>query len=150
MIRNKVNLRPATLKDADFLFKCRNDPQTREASHNTEEISLSEHLSWLERSLKNPDCIIMIAEKKGLLIGTVRASIVDGVYVLSWALIPSARGHGLAKEMVAIFVGQIKAAVRAEVKAGNYASMRIAEYSGMKKIKEVNGVTYYERESGKT
>ena len=32
-----IQLRPANEQDADCLFKWRNDPETRHASHNTDE-----------------------------------------------------------------------------------------------------------------
>lgn len=147
MINRKVSLRPVTLQDADFIFECRNDATTREASHNIEKITFSEHLLWLETGLRNPNSIMMVAEQDGELIGSVRASIVDGVYVLSWMLAPSARGRGLAKEMVAIFADRLNAPMCAEIKVENYASIRIAEAAGFKKSKEINGVLYYERGS---
>lgn len=48
---NKLQLRLATLDDAGVLLEWRNNPATREASHNTALISEVEHIQWLTRIL---------------------------------------------------------------------------------------------------
>jgi len=51
--------------------------------------------------------------------------------------------------MVALLASTIEEPIRAEIKAGNIASTRIAEYAGMTFNKEVKGVLYYHREAFK-
>ncbi len=143
----KVTLRPATMDDANMLLEWRNDPETREASHSMVMIQKSDHLSWLARTLSDPDRRLYIAEASGDPVGTVRSDYKDGVWELSWTLSPHARGRGLAKQMVAILANQISEPIRAEVKAGNIASARIAEYAGMEFEREVDGVCFYKRAS---
>ena len=48
-----VKLRTATIQDADLLLEWRNDPKTRKASHNTDEVQRDEHISWLTKTLNN-------------------------------------------------------------------------------------------------
>ena len=140
-----MKLRQVTIKDADLLLEWRNDPQTRIASHNTAEVKIDEHISWLTRVLNNQNRRLLIAEEDGVPVGTVRADYSDGVYELSWTVAPNARGRGVGKRMVALLAKQITEPIRAEVKVGNEASGRIAEHAGMKYEREDNGVLYYRR-----
>ena len=140
-------LRPATLEDAKILFEWRNDPQVREASHNQGEISFEDHLAWLEGSLANPDRKLYIAEEDGVSVGTVRSDWVENAYTLSWTVMPGARGKGVGKRMVSLLVRQIREPIRAEVKVGNLASMKISQGVGMQLDFIKNGVMYFSRKA---
>ena len=143
----QIVLRPALMGDADMLLAWRNDPATRRASHNMTEVQRRDHIDWLQATLDNELRKLYVAECQGEAIGTVRSDMIDGVWELSWTISPQARGRGLAKRMVAVLAKQISAPISAEVKTGNIASARIAEYAGMKLEKEVDGVLYYKRHS---
>ena len=140
-----ISLRPATIQDADLLLKWRNDPETRKASHNTTVVQRDEHISWLSRTLSNPNRKLYVAEENGDAVGTVRADLSEGVWELSWTVSSSARGRGVAKRMVVDLANQISEPIRAEVKAGNMASIRIAEHAGMEFERETDGVLHYQR-----
>ena len=146
-MNKKVTLRPATMDDANMLLEWRNDPETRDASHSMAIIQKGDHLSWLARTLNDPDRRLYIAEANGDPVGTVRADYKDDAWELSWTVSPHARGRGLAKQMVAVVANQIPGTIRAEVKKGNIASVRIAEYVGMEFEREEDGVCYYKRAS---
>lgn len=126
-MNENIKLRPVTIQDAELLLDWRNDPQTRQASHNTGEIQIEEHISWLESTLNNVNRSLFIAEEKDVPVGTVRSDYSDGVYELSWTVTPFARGRGVGKRMVSILANQISGPIRAEVKSENEASIRIAE-----------------------
>lgn len=64
---------------------------------------------------------------------------------MSWAVAPDQRGRGIGARMVAKFAERFSEPVRAEVKAGNVASRRIAEGAGMTLVRERDGVLYYRR-----
>ena len=140
-------LRPATLEDARILFEWRNDPQVRAASHNQSEISFEDHLTWLEGSLANPDRKLYIAEEDGVSVGTVRSDWVENAYTLSWTVGPEARGRGVGKRMVSLLVKQIREPIRAEVKVGNLASMKISLEAGMQLDYIKNGVMHLSRKA---
>jgi RimJ/RimL family protein N-acetyltransferase len=142
--KGRLEFRLATIADADVLLKWRNDSQTRASSHDTGLIDKKEHIEWLEASLKNNKRKIYIVEFDGTPVGTIRTDKKDGVIKLSWTVVPEARGQGIGKEMVKTFTSQIIGRVRAEVKVGNEASKRIAEYAGMKVDREENGILYYQ------
>jgi len=142
-----IILRPATIQDADMLLGWRNNPETKIASHSTSEVVKEEHIAWLTKTLNNANQKLLIAEEDGTPVGTVRADLSEGVWELSWTVAPNARGRGVAKRMVALLAHTISDPVRAEVKAGNVASARIAEYAGMAFHREVEGVRHYSREA---
>jgi RimJ/RimL family protein N-acetyltransferase len=144
-MNESITLRSATIQDADLLLEWRNDPKTREASHNTGEVERNEHVSWLLRTLKNPNRRLLVAEENGTPVGTVRADFSESVWELSWTVAPSARGRGVAKQMVVLLASQIFEPIRAEVKAGNIASLQIAEHAGMEFDRETDGVLHYTR-----
>lgn len=146
-MQNVLCLRPATIRDSDILLKWRNDLQTRIASHNTSEVQKEDHLKWLAASLENKDRQLMIAEDNNIPVGTVRADYTNGVHEISWTVAPSARGCGLGKRIVALFVGQFSGPIRAEIKKGNYASIKIAEYAGMTLEKVEQDILHYRKDT---
>ena len=142
-----MKFRPAMIQDADLFLGWRNDPKTRQMSHNTSEVLRDEHIAWLTKILHDANRKLFIAEEDGVPVGTVRADYSDGVCELSWTVAPSSRGGGVGKRMIAQFASQISDPVRAEIKVENYASIRIAEYAGMKFERENEGVLHYRREA---
>jgi RimJ/RimL family protein N-acetyltransferase len=146
-MKKGLYLRPATLEDAKTLFEWRNDPQVRAASHDQNKICFEDHLAWLENSLANPDRELYIAEEDGVSVGTVRLDWVDNAYTLSWTVRPEARGKGVGKRMVSLLVKQIREPIRAEVKVGNLASMKISQGVGMQLDFIKNGILYFSRKA---
>jgi RimJ/RimL family protein N-acetyltransferase len=142
---SKIKLRRAIMNDSDILYQWRNDPLTRVNSYNSGEVNKEDHIKWLKSTLSNPNRKLYIASEDGTPIGTVRADLSEGVYELSWTVSPSARGRGVGKRMVLLLANEIKSSIRAEVKVGNEASKRIAEYVGMKLVEEKDGVQYFQR-----
>jgi RimJ/RimL family protein N-acetyltransferase len=138
-------LRRATIEDASLLLEWRNDRGTRNASHNTDEISRDDHLAWLERTLGDTTRQLFIAEERGSPVGTVRVDLDNGIHELAWTVAPNARGRGVARRMVAQVAAGIAGPIRAEVKVGNLASRRVAEHAGMQLQSESDGVLHYAR-----
>jgi RimJ/RimL family protein N-acetyltransferase len=140
-----LRLRHATIEDAEMLLEWRNDPATREASHNTRLVPMSVHLSWLEKSLKNPNRKLYIALQDENPIGTVRIDYINGMHELSWTVAPSARGSRAGKRMVSAVATTIRGSIFAQIKCGNVASIHIAEAAGMKLLWERDGIMHYGR-----
>jgi RimJ/RimL family protein N-acetyltransferase len=139
-----VSLRPVTMEDAACLLEWRNDPTTRAASHNTEQVPLEIHLAWLDRALQNPSRYLYMAEHDGTPVGTVRADLSAAVWEMSWTVAPEYRRRGFGKAMVAA-VATRHNPIRAEIKAGNAASIRIATASGMRAVAERDGILHFAR-----
>ncbi|AQG99888.1 hypothetical protein A9R05_14495 [Burkholderia sp. KK1] len=145
-----LTLRKVTAEDANLLYAWRNDPVTRSASHDTSEISRPRHDSWLAASLVNAQRQIFIAEEDGRPVGTVRVDHgSDGTAELSWTVAPDARGKGVATRMVRLVAEEVCRAwpIRAEVKAGNDASAKVAGAAGMQLIMEDLCVLHFYREA---
>ena len=67
-----VTLRPATLSDADQILVWQMEPGTREFFRNPEVPTRDQHLDWLTRKLKGPDCLLNIVETDGVPCGFLR------------------------------------------------------------------------------
>ena len=153
-MKNNIKLRPATMSDAEFLFKLRNDPETRKASRDSEKIIWKDHLEWLHKSLINPNRQIWIAWDEGITmsfpVGTCRSDYEkkDNCYEISWAVAYGARNQGVGKDMVKILAWRLQLEnknLRAEIKLDNTASIKIAEFVGMKFHHKVGSILHYYR-----
>ncbi len=133
------------MTDAALLMAWRNDAATRGASHSAATVSPAEHRQWLQAQLRNPDMQLYIAESDGMAVGTVRAVGENGVAELSWTIAPEARGRGYAKAMVAALANRITGPIRAEIKTGNMASVKVAEHAGMSFQQQSGDVLHYAR-----
>lgn len=141
----ELHLRPATAADAALLLAWRNDEGTRSASHTTRAIEPGEHARWLDATLRNPDRRLFIAQEHGEAVGSARADRdADGAcHELSWTVAPAARGRGVGVRMVRLLMAEVSGPVRAEVKPGNPASVRIAEAAGLRFDEERGGVLHF-------
>ena len=144
---NRLQLRLARLDDAKVLLEWRNNSLTRQASHNTALISEDEHIQWLTSILENENRKLYVAEIDGEPAGTVRVDSEKYGFELSWTVSPMRRGSGIGKEMVSQLAKGISVPIRAEIKSGNVASIRIAEEAGMMFDREEDGVLYYHRDA---
>jgi RimJ/RimL family protein N-acetyltransferase len=138
-----IQLRLATMGDANHLLAWRNDEASRRFSLNSEVVSEQHHQSWLQRSLKDPQRQLYIAESGGQPIGTLRVDTHQHIHTISWTLAPDFRGKGLAKAMVALLVRSLTGDIVAQILPDNTASVRVAEYAGLIYQHTKNGVMYY-------
>jgi len=123
MLSHLVDLRPATARDADRLWKWANDPVTRAASFTTDPIPWETHVAWLARRLADPDSHIFMSER-----GVVRFE--GGV--ISVAVAPEARRQGLGAALIdagvrRLFATTGTATVVARIKPDNVASRVVFE-----------------------
>lgn len=123
------------MDDAEALFLWRNDETTRMNSRTTNTIGWKEHLSWLEKSVReNPTRDIYIVENNGIPVGSMRTDLHDdGSYEISWTVAPSARGMGIGKAMVVEFVKTFLAGKKyhAVIEKGNVPSEKMALAIGL-------------------
>lgn len=145
-----LSLRKATVDDAGILFEWRNDPETRLNSHSTGDLVFDDHVKWLKTTLCNAKRSLFIAEDMGVPVGTVRVDEDSaGKLELSWTVAPEARGRGVAKTMVSTMVNLLPSSVvvRAEIKDGNVASVKVALAAGLQQVgrEAKTGILYFER-----
>lgn len=76
------------------LLEWRNNPVTREASHNAALISEDEHIQWLKNILSNDKRKLYVAEMDGIAVGTVRVDSESQGHELSWTVSPAMRDSG--------------------------------------------------------
>lgn len=138
-----MNLRNVNLEDFSVLFAWRNDELTRQNSHNTAPVTLSNHIAWLRDSLVNPSRHLFIAEHNGVPVGTCRADKQENGYLLSWTIAPEHRNKGYGKQMVALLTKRLDPPFYAEVKRENFASITIAKSVGMFVYSESTDYLYF-------
>ncbi len=135
-----LTLRRVTKDDAKLLYEWRNDEETRKQSQSITPVEWDEHAHWIENSLKNPDRILVIAERGGTPVGTCRADVrADGFTEISYTIAPQERGRGLSKPMVQQFVKEYLEGRRlaAHIKKGHKQSESVVIALGMKPFLEI-------------
>lgn len=97
-----VNVRSAARDDARVLYDWRNDESTRAHSRSSEPLEWSSHVSWLDRTLSDPDRRLLVVESEGRLVASTRwdrRSATD--WEASITMAPEQRGRGLAGAVLA-------------------------------------------------
>ncbi|MDC0430862.1 GNAT family N-acetyltransferase [Candidatus Thioglobus sp.] len=142
-----LTLRQANSADAKRLFELRNHPQIREQSHNSNIIDFDEHQAWIDKVvLDESKAICIVEDDNDNFIGMVRFELIDHMYLMSWVVSPKFQGHGFGKKMVKMASQEMNhGPLRAEIKKNNAASVKIAEYIGMRLIKEIEGTLFYQK-----
>lgn len=132
-----LDVRRATLDDADTLLRWRNDPQTRASSRRPDEVAHADHLAWLEASLADEHRLLLVAADEQGDVGTVRWDLVEpGVREVSITVAPERRGQGMALALLVagerFLRGQVPdvVAADAEVHEANVASRRLFTRAG--------------------
>jgi RimJ/RimL family protein N-acetyltransferase len=144
-------LRAANELDAQRLFEWRNDPLTRANSSNTDLVTWTDHTRWLSRTLRRPDRDLLIAERDGQPLGTIRIDYLADSCELSWTVAPEYRQQGLGKQMVrlAILVARVPD-LTATIKPDNEPSEHIVRALGFTQSSHRNGLAVwrYARSAG--
>jgi spore coat polysaccharide biosynthesis predicted glycosyltransferase SpsG/RimJ/RimL family protein N-acetyltransferase len=129
-----VDVRAATMDDAERLLRWRNDPDTRRSSRDQAEIGLDQHREWLAASLEREDRLLFVASDADGDVGTVRWDRVDdGGWEVSITVAPERRGQGLARPLLAAgeralagtHAGAVARELHAAVHEANPASRRL-------------------------
>lgn len=133
-----VTLRPACKEDCRLIWECRNDPDTREASFNTETIFFEDHRAWFESRLGSPDIrFFIILNPEGAGIGYVRFQVKEIEAEVSIALDEQERGKGYGSAAVRaaseelLSEGKVRRVV-ALIKQSNAGSRQAFEQAGFR------------------
>ena len=118
-----MNLHKATMDDAEFLFRLRNDPDTRKWSKGGSQfISWHEHIQWLETILNEDKEIMSVGPS-----GVVRISRYQEVGI---TVTPEYRGLGLAIPMLLQVIRPWTGTLIAIVHQDNNPSRRTFDRAG--------------------
>lgn len=139
----ELTLRNADLRDSEFLFELRNDPQTVAQSIQSKPVTWEEHSNWFANSLKNQNRQIYVASHNGEIVGMGRAdwSENDNSVELSWAVVPSKRGTGYGTMLVRTLSELHSHQGRvAKIKAENIGSQKAASAAGFRMVSDASGL----------
>ena len=130
-----VTFRPAELSDLELFFALRNAPENRVWFFKSGEVALGAHTRWFASRLESPDCEMFVAELAELPIAVVRFDFEGSVATTSIMLEPALHGRGLGAQVLNIGIAALSArrrtaAIVAEVKAGNTASLKLFGAAG--------------------
>lgn len=132
-----MNLRPATLHDADLLYEWRVEGEQAEW-YEGPQTTREQHDRWLAARLDNPAVRIWIAEIDGLLgagaVGVVR---LDSNDELSVEIDPGWRGLGYGTEAIQLACEQAEGRVKACVDGSNEAARRAFLNAGFQHREDV-------------
>lgn len=137
--KDGIHLRPAQESDLRLLFEWANDPDVRAAALSTGAISWEHHVQWFAAKMKDPGCLILIAEDEtGQPVGQFRVdwrSSQDGEIDVSVSR--ACRGDKYGSKIIRLGAdaalatnGSGDARLHAFVKPENVASLRAFEGAG--------------------
>jgi L-amino acid N-acyltransferase YncA len=146
-----LTMRRARLDDAERLLAWRNDVETRRASRNTDEVSLEQHMRWLEGSLSRKDRVLLIAEFQN---EPVRFDMRDDDYLeISITVAPEARSKRLGAECLREACNYVLAhgpiGFHAAIRPDNAASVRIFKQCGFRDFGREDGFVLLRRHPDK-
>ncbi|WP_254409655.1 GNAT family N-acetyltransferase [Streptomyces sp. AC495_CC817] len=147
-------MRAASPDDAEMLLTWRNDPATRSASLQSEEVPLAVHLRWLEGVLSDQSRTLLVGELDGEPVGTVRFDAQDVSAQdaeVSITVAPAHRGRGLSRPLLdagirAYTVGAPAVRILARIRTENAASRSLFRGAGFTEVSRVDDVLLLERE----
>ena len=132
-----LRVRHAEEKDCRLLWEWVNDPEVRSASFSSEAIPWEKHVEWFALKLRDPDCLIFIAEdEQGFPVGQVRfEKMQSGDFETDISIVRERRGLGLGaclmiKAAEQAFRETAARRLHAFIKPGNSGSIRLFEDAG--------------------
>ena len=138
-------LRKATIDDAMDILAWRNDPQTRAASFNKEEIDPYSHIKWFRGKLADENCELFILTDGEKKLGHIRVDINDNTGTISYMINPTHRGKGYGTEMIRLLdaaVDKRVSVLSALVEKDNAASQKCFERNGYERREEGDTIRY--------
>lgn len=137
LLRDQLQLRPATADDAPLLHGWRNHPAVRAVSATQDPIAFDAHQRWLQAVLANAARWLFVAQVGQLPVGSIRFDRLDnGQLEVSLYTDPDLQGLGLGQRLLAAGEQALLAlhpggfSVQAQVLPGNTASQRLFQAAG--------------------
>ena len=148
----EISVRHAVPNDSLDIFHWRNDPITRQMSHETKIIDLDDHNTWFSNSLVSKRFILLICEnEESEKISLISFKISQSDAVISINLNPTQRGNNLAKpclvksiDFFSEYYCEVKRLV-AEIKEENIPSQKTFAGIGFDKYSLKDNIGFYEK-----
>jgi RimJ/RimL family protein N-acetyltransferase len=133
-----VTLRAAREDDVSLIRTWRNDPDAIRFSVSGRPVSDAEHARWFAATLDDPYRRLWVAEEKDVAVGQVRIDLEGDGGIFSIAVAPTARGRGIAQEMLRLALAEIAQQRLAKMLTAvthpdNLASIRAFERVGFRR-----------------
>ena len=148
VVKNYLELHPATAQECELVFGWANDAETRKWSFTKESIPWEVHQKWYKECLERQDRELLICYKMGVPVGQIRLDISEEEAVLSYSIAKEYRNRGygaellrVAEEWVRFMKPQVKCLI-ADTKTENQASGNILSENGYLRKVEENFVRY--------
>ena len=131
-----LRYRPATATDSAIQLRWRNEPATRAASRNGEEVTVAEHQRWYADAIVDPQRALLVVLDAGRPVGSLRFDTDGTVAEISVMVASERRSAGLGSQAVReawepwLAANPGLAAVRAVIRETNSASIRAFERAG--------------------
>lgn len=131
-----IDVREATLDDADALFEWRNHAAVRSMSRDARAITRAEHEAWLRGVLRDGNRILLIAEHGGVSVGVVRFDVAGDRAQVSIYRVPGSSERGIASSVLRAAEAWLEArrpdvaSLTAEVLQHNEASHELFRSTG--------------------
>lgn len=132
-------LRFANENDLLMLYEWANDQQVRQNSFSANKITLDEHKKWFYDKLKSDKTDMYIYIYDNIAVGQIRIDYENNIGTISYSIVDTYRGHGLADRMLELAEKKVKEnkkeidILRASVKFENKISQRKFENRGYSK-----------------
>ena len=145
LLKHKLILREANLKDALEIFNLSNDDVVRKNSFNQKKIQWKDHLKWLKEKLEDENCVFfVVVDKLNKFYGQIRFDINprSNEATISVSLKNNIRGLGLSSFIIDKSVNElvkIKSVklIKAYIKEENIASIKAFERANFKFLEDL-------------
>lgn len=99
-LRSKIKLRDAEPSDVDVTFSWASDSSIRAFSFTQHKITWREHVQWFQSKLEDRDCVYLLAELGGQLVGSVRFDISEQQAIINYLVSPQFQGNGVGQAIL--------------------------------------------------
>lgn len=142
-----ISLRPAIDDDRECLWLWRNDPLTRAMSLTEDEVDWADHCAWFARLRSDPDRHLLIGERAGVAVGTVRLDRAGDSAEIHITVAPESRRRGvglaLLRAATAFAADLGLVGLTAVIRPDNPASQVIFRRAGYQHQRDDEAVGHY-------
>ena len=136
--------RVKNLKNSKLIYSINNDRSVRRFSLNKKKFSFENHTLWIKKILKNKQEKIYYVKKSNRIIGILRSKKFKKSFYLSWVIRNNYRGKGHGKGMLKEFIMKnYKLRYLAKINNKNVFSIKVAKYSGLKKLRTLKNISTF-------